>query len=370
MCVCVCVCVCEGGSYTQTLRRVVCMCTHPNPFFQLSFTLHFIHSSHFFLPPSPFTTTGALFHASPKDYHASATTEFMFQQLAHHRVDLCTQTTCDGGLYERLMGTGNHWKNMGTSMPVFFFEQYSLALVESVKFLEKENVTYSIFAGGTLGFLKFNGLLPWDTGDVDIQVDPESVGGCDAWLSMLKAWADGRGFIHPHVAAACTKEDGPNCGMARGVSNGTGDGANCVHYGVYVGVSKGTNVADPFSMGLTTFTKYAHNEIEPTAQFRAYGMTMRVPVNMGKYNMREYGSTALQHISSVSTKPDADADNHHYMNCKAPSKFRHNCVGLVDGTQTPTCLAHTPFADGGPRAVAAAFGGRAVDAEILAHGGE
>ena len=39
--------------------------------------------------------------------------------------------------------------------------------------------------------------MQWDAGDVDIAVDPESVGSCTKWLTILKAWADEKGFKHP-----------------------------------------------------------------------------------------------------------------------------------------------------------------------------
>ena len=232
--------------------------------------------------------------------------------------------TCDGRLHESMMG--KHWQHFGTSMPIYFYEYYSLALREASKFLQKHDVRHIFEDGAALGFLKFGRMIPWDRGDVDIAVDVDGFGGCEKWLSLLKAWADEKGFKHPHVDPA---------------------GAICEHYGVYA-APRGTYVDDPYSMGLITFTKFPKYQIEPTSLFKTHGTTVRVPRNIGQYVMVEYGRTALQHVFKSSgnvTQTGLDADIAQIRgHCVAPPQFSHNCIARRDSTYADTCMRHTGFA--------------------------
>lgn len=82
-------------------------------------------------------------------------------------------------------------------------------------------------------------------------------------MSLLKKWADRKGFKHPHTATLV-----PGTRIYS-----ESPGATCEHYGVYAaGVDE--MVDDPYSMGLVTFS--ARPPIEPTLRINAHGVLTRV----------------------------------------------------------------------------------------------
>ena len=210
-------------------------------------------------------------------------------------------------------------------MPPFMFAAFRRAFVEATRFLNSAGISYVLNGGAALGFMKFQTLLPWDAGDIDYVVDVGSFkGGCDAWLRLLKAWADARGFKHPHVDPA---------------------GQKCAHYGVYA-VPPATYTDDPYSMGLVTFSTrsyMSHHRPPPsfwpagtaTTAMRMYNVTTRVSPNLAAYLMDEYGNTALRHMTHANKNAE----------CSVKQQFKHNCIGNSDGSEMfrGQCVDHTIY---------------------------
>eukprot|EP00656_Telonema_subtile_P024915 TRINITY_DN27067_c0_g1_i1.p1 TRINITY_DN27067_c0_g1~~TRINITY_DN27067_c0_g1_i1.p1 ORF type:complete len:323 (-),score=44.24 TRINITY_DN27067_c0_g1_i1:25-993(-) len=233
-------------------------------------------------------------------------------------IDLCDGHICDGPVHQQMFSA--HWGALGTTMPPFFYERYVLAFAEASKFLAQSGFAHALYVGGSLGMMKFNRLLPWDQGDVDFRVAAsQGPGGCEAWLKLVKAWADGMGYRHPHV---------------------TGNGGSCKHYGVYALPDKSAlNVDDPYSMGLVTFTDFAVKEIEPTLGFKAHGVHTRVHGELAGYLLKRYGPNAMRHKSKWEES----------IKCTVQKQYSHNCIGGHDGTHFQTCMEFTTFFDAGER---------------------
>ena len=144
------------------------------------------------------------------------------------------------------------------------------------------------------------------------------------WLGLLKAWADERGFKHPHVNP-----------------DKTGAGGNCIHYGIYAAKPL-AYLKDPYSMGLATFTRKPVAEVEPTVRFLAHGgLTLRVPERLGAYLNKRYGPNAMQHI----TQGHAFHATAKQQKCSVKDQYRHNCIVAADGRALDTCIEHTGYHD-------------------------
>ena len=252
-------------------------------------------------------------------------------------IDLCKHIVCDGHLHQSIMG--DTWDHLGTTMPPFFYKRFVDAFVEATKFLESIKIKYWICGGASLGLLKFNRLLPWDAGDVDFYVDPDSFpGGCTEWLKRLKAWANAMNFKHPHTS---------------------GNGQSCEHYGVYA-VPPSTYVNDPYSMGLVTFTKATRKSEQMPAvfpehegyiqtflypedtflQFASYGVRTKVFSNFGDKILSSYFPHPLRHSKHYPWKS--------YKNTSCQSehaKFPYNCLDtdIDTGSSKDKCIEHTAF---------------------------
>jgi hypothetical protein len=222
--------------------------------------------------------------------------------------DLCNLVNCDGRLHDKIFK--KQWNFLGTTMPPNFYEKYVRVFKEATYFLESNNVSYYIYGGANVGILKFQRLLPWDSGDVDFFVDVESVGGCKKWLKMVKYWANSKNFKHPHVDPA---------------------GATCNHYGVYA-VSPSTYVNDPYSMGLATFSNKMKKG-EKTLKVVAHGTETRVPFFWVKRQLQKYGNSLLKHV------------NHQrgMYRCAVKEQYNHNCIQQSDGTHLDQCIEKTAF---------------------------
>ena len=237
---------------------------------------------------------------------------------------LCTNYTCDAQIVKAVFD-GKSWASSGTSMPIFAYKAYVRALQHAVSFLNKNNVVYHLYGGGELGMFKLGRLLPWDSGDVDIIVDQEQF-SCGKWLSMLKSWADSQHFIHPHRDPA---------------------GARCAHYGVYAmprrqNNGRVTDVQDPFSIGLVTFTRKKLRNVQ-TSFVYAHGVAVRVRTHQWDVLEHKYTSTLLQH------KTHSRREHR----CSVPALHKHNCLIDTDGTHLDTCMEYTRFGMSVPAAAAA-----------------
>ena len=223
-------------------------------------------------------------------------------------VDLCEYINCDGRLHDSIFKM--QWSHLGTTMPTNFYEGYVKAFVAATKFLEFNNVSYYLDGGQNLGILKYNRLLPWDSGDVDFYVDVESAGGCKNWLRLVRAWAESKQWKHPHVDPR---------------------GATCKHYGVYA-VSPSTYVEDPYSLGLVTFSDKMKKS-EKTIKVTAHNVKTRVPYYWVQEQMRIYGRSMMKHQSKKGGE----------RRCTVKEQFKHNCIKYSDGTHLDQCIEHTTF---------------------------
>ena len=240
---------------------------------------------------------------------------------------VCTNLTCDAQTLKIVLGGTGTWSSMGTSMPTFAYEAYVHAFHNARLFLEDNNIKYHLYAGGELGMLKLGGrLLPWDTGDVDFVVDVgTSEGACKTWLAKLKSWADANHFIHPHTS---------------------GHGGSCLHYGAYAMPKKqhsgrSTNVNDPVSLGLVTFTNgLVKTRIESGCDNNrilyastVYGTRVRVRSDQWKCLWDKYGDSLLSSMDH----------EHHEHKCKAKPDHKHNCLHNTNGNHLDTCMEYTRF---------------------------
>jgi hypothetical protein len=116
--------------------------------------------------------------------------------------DLCERELCDGLLHDGMFK--KHWAQLGTTMPIFFYERfppprmkcyyackyavlpkqlartrYVQILREAAAFLDKNNVSWTLATGSSLGLAKLGRILPWDQGDVDIFVSDSSAAAKD-----------------------------------------------------------------------------------------------------------------------------------------------------------------------------------------------
>jgi FkbM family methyltransferase len=234
---------------------------------------------------------------------------------------LCTK--CDAKIVSTILN-GKTWSTLGMTMPMFAYAAYVRAFQSAVRFLNANDVQYVLIGGSLLGLFKLGHLLPWDNGDVDFYVDVSNF-GCQKWLQMMKKWADDENFIHPHTSA----------------KKNTASGATCRHYGAYA-MPKGSDVDDPFSIGLVTFTQ------EPvpisSSDIYAYGVHVHVPDDIWKSNEVYYHDSLLAHKK---WQPHANNGyNRHGDNgydCAAPDFLKHNCIIDKDGTHLDTCMEYTRF---------------------------
>ena len=236
-----------------------------------------------------------------------------------YSLELCTNSTCDAKIVSEVVKR-NTWDKTGTTMPTFAYKAYVTAFQRAVEFLNTNNVSYLLYGGAELGLLKLGRLLPWDAGDVDIVVDVAQF-GCKTWMSMVKAWADKYQMIHPHRDKR---------------------GAQCIHYGVYAmpthqqgGAT--TNVNDPFSIGLVTFSNMSvvgRTTLEPFSYVEGHGVSVRVPANLWGDLKHHYRSGILSHQKKNTEENFA---------CKALKGQEHNCVVDTNGTSLDTCMKHTIF---------------------------
>ena len=242
-----------------------------------------------------------------------------------HVYRVCTNSTCDAQTLKKVLGGAGTWSSMGTSMPTFAYEAYVRAFHKAVLFLEDNNITYHLYAGGELGMFKLGGrLLPWDTGDVDFVVNVgHSEGACKTWLAKLKSWADANHFIHPHTS---------------------GKGGSCSHYGAYAMPKKqhsgrSSNVNDPVSLGLVTFTNHlVKTRKESDCDDRTFvyvptvhGTQVRVRSDQWKCLWNKYGDSLLSSMDHARRKH----------NCTAKPDHKHNCLHNTNGIHLDTCMEHT-----------------------------
>lgn len=224
-------------------------------------------------------------------------------------IDLCKG--CDARIMRDILGKS--WNHYGITMPNFAYKAYVVGFQKAIGFLNKMKVPYRLYGGSHLGLLKLGRLLPWDAGDIDINVDVSKI-GCKVWLKRLKQWAGENEFIHPHAHAPA--------------------GASCGNYGVYA-MPKGSDVRDPFSIGLLSFMGQLNSKkVGETAIIQAHGVDAHVSLDIWGAIKHKYDAEALSHKKHQRYGNSLTACNH---------AWEHNCVRDTVGTHVDTCIEYTQF---------------------------
>ena len=225
---------------------------------------------------------------------------------------------CDAKIIKEILDDAT-WASLGISMPTFAYDSYVRGFQQAILLLNKHGMEYRLSGGSHIGLFKLNRLLPWDAGDVDIHININSHGlGCDAWLKILKEWADEHRYMHPHVHAA----------------NGIGN--TCHNYGVYA-MPAGSDVSDPFSLGLITFVgEKDSSDILPTSIIHAHGVDAHVSLYTWDKLKKVYDNDVFSHKA-----------HRFYGNNKFTcySELQHNCILDTSGTSKDSCIELTRFYD-------------------------
>ena len=98
-----------------------------------------------------------------------------------------------------------------------------------------------------------------------------------------------------------------------------------------------TNVNDPFSIGLVTFSNMSvvgRTTLEPFSYVEGHGVSARVPANLWEDLKHHYRSGILSHQKKNTEENFA---------CKALKGQEHNCVVDTNGTSLDPCMKHTIF---------------------------
>ena len=101
--------------------------------------------------------------------------------------DICVETTA----HKQMLNNG-HWAYLGMYTYPYLLGYLNVSFVEVTNFFEQRNVNYVLRGGVSLGAIKMHSILPWDAGDVDIDVYGISI---TQLMSMLQPWADEKGYI-------------------------------------------------------------------------------------------------------------------------------------------------------------------------------
>lgn len=100
---------------------------------------------------------------------------FRFRDIDKNELDLCDpgspirgEDICDEKTAHKVMLGGPHWTKEGTFAYPFIIKNLQRCLFEVTDFLTWKNVSHTVRYGIALGAIKVRGILPWDSGDIDI----------------------------------------------------------------------------------------------------------------------------------------------------------------------------------------------------------
>ena len=161
-----------------------------------------------------------------------------------------------------LMLNGRHWAYDGLYTYPFLLGYLKVTLREVTNFFEKNNISYMLDGGVSLGAVKMRSILPWEAGDLDIGVYGISL---SELLAKLKTWGDTMGYTvrqnsRTAIHVFCTPKD-------------VGD----------------------VSGGLATI--FLHEERPPEyLRIKTNGIWVRYAKNFFEMITREYGEDYLQHM--------------------------------------------------------------------------
>jgi hypothetical protein len=106
---------------------------------------------------------------------------FRFKQADSETLELCGSDSpilgediCDEPITHKIMLDGGHWAYEGTFAYPFIIRNLQKCLFAVADFLTSQGIHFAIDAGVALGAIKVRGVLPWDSGDIDMFVYYES----------------------------------------------------------------------------------------------------------------------------------------------------------------------------------------------------
>ena len=124
---------------------------------------------------------------------------FIFKDEEGNTIDLCSSTSplsgkdvCVETNAHKLMLDNDHWAYNGLYTYPFLLGYLKITLKKVINFFEEQNVNYMLHGGVSLGAVKMHSILPWEAGDIDIDVY-----GMDRpqLLSILEPWGKTMGYI-------------------------------------------------------------------------------------------------------------------------------------------------------------------------------
>ena len=102
---------------------------------------------------------------------------FIFKDFQGNLIELCSPTSplsgkdlCIERNSHNLMLNGGHWAYKGLYAYPYLYKYLVTTLLEVTDHLDRYNVSYRLVGGMSLGSIKMQSVLPWDSGDVDIHV--------------------------------------------------------------------------------------------------------------------------------------------------------------------------------------------------------
>ena len=124
---------------------------------------------------------------------------FIFKDEEENTIDLCSSTSplsgkdicIENNAHKHMLNNG-HWAYQGLYTYPFLLGYLKVTLREVTSFFEQHNVNYVLFGGVSLGALKMHSILPWEAGDIDINIFSTTIPDL---LNMMQPWADERGYV-------------------------------------------------------------------------------------------------------------------------------------------------------------------------------
>ena len=194
---------------------------------------------------------------------------FIFKDTEDNTIDLCSPSSPLSGKYlcnekkaHKLMLEGGHWSYNGTFAYPYMLNYLEITLTEVVKFFEEHSVQYVVIGGVSLGAIKTRSILPWEAGDIDINVYKMSL---VQLLKLIEPWAKKNGYFlqtfrSKAVHIFCTPR---NVGKASG--------------------------------GLATINPYKSQTPPDYVRIKTNGIWVRYDRQFFKFFLDHYGEDFLQH---------------------------------------------------------------------------
>ena len=102
---------------------------------------------------------------------------FIFKDFEGNLIELCNPNSplsgkdlCIERNSHKLMLGGGHWAYKGLYAYPYLYDYLVKTLLEVTDHLDRHNISYRLVGGMSLGSIKMQSVLPWDSGDVDIHV--------------------------------------------------------------------------------------------------------------------------------------------------------------------------------------------------------